>query len=431
MNKLEKINGNWMEYVSSGVSFTRLTAGPEVHEGELRVQLTTMIQKMQNCGKMHRYSALANALTEVEICKLLNLYKDSFYSAYNDSGALQIAQGSQKGGSKVAPEKLKTGVYEVQSKYADYAFIFDEPPIGFAGDSVSKHSPGQKWFEHNRVEEAGILTGKNITAQLKLFQNNNSKAKVMIIAHGNCLSSYQDGLNYMMDQVPDNLKHQIGGLAIGGGCLGNGPLEDAKKAFFFSQLDHGLDTSHIHILGVGSVTRFFPFFIMIQNGMFKNLRISYDSTTHTSGSTFGRYSFDGFGVDVNRIESQWKKVYEDVCSKFDFSDISFEDFYEAGLCSSFVKYEEAHGSKDILIRTQLSLALASTWNFIDKSEEFLYNKNMLESYIMSNNKFRPLQFLYQVKTADDFNEWDKQFGKHLRSNEVKSQKVMSLDDFFN
>jgi hypothetical protein len=422
------LNGNTLEYVASGMSFTRITAGKEVFEGELNEQIKAMFSAMQTVGANHKFSCLANALTEVEICKLLVEFDDVLHAKYNDSGALQIAQGSQK--NRKCGENDKINVYEVQSKYSDFGFIFDEPPIGFAGDQVSKHASSQKWFESTRVEEAAIITGKNVANQLEVFERNKSDAKVQLIAHGNCLSSYQEGLEIIMQQIPTKLAHRIGGLAIGGGCLGNGPLEDAKKAFFFSQLDHGLETKHIHILGVGSVTRLIPFFIMIQNGMFKDLRISYDSTTHTSGSTFGRYNFTGTDVSVQKDKKKWEKVYEDVQKKFGFADVTFEDFFEAGLASSFVKYEEKNGQKDTLIRTQLALALGSTWNFIESAEKFLTNKELILKTIKGSKKFRPLQFLYQVKNANDFKAWDEQFGRHLQSRGVAATRPATLEDFF-
>lgn len=422
------INNNKFEYVMSGMSFTRINSGRESWEDKDCFNfIGSMFKKMREGGGNHDFSYLFNGWTEVELGKCLSNFKDHVCDVYADSGGLQLqTQG------KIANDSIKDKVYASQAELSSKAFIFDEPPLEFCGTQISKHDIVNRVYNNDLVDEFGILTGKNVKRQLEVFLEKKTETKSMIIVHGNCLDSYQRTLDRIMEFVSKENYPLIGGIAIAGGCLGKGTLEDIKKGFYFSQLKTDLKVSQLHILGVGSIYRFLPLVIFSQNGLFKDLNISYDSTTHSSGMTFGRYYMPGCKqITLSKSKNeQWESTYENVKDIFN-SDMSFDEFFEAGISSSYIEYEKRNQTKIPLIKVQLGVALASAYNFIQELERYISNPIEIRKKLYEDWDTRPLSFLYDVKNKDDFDYWLRNFESYIRSTSVdKKDTYHNISEFF-
>jgi hypothetical protein len=425
------MNGNTFEYVASGLNYTRMTYDPALFDTnpELKQFISDGFKKMQTVGKNHEFSLLFNGWTEVGIGEIFQRFRDDLPSLYADSGGLQVyTQG------KVITEDLKLEVYRTQAKYSSKAFIFDEQPIGsYAEGTLSKHDMSNRWFDHENLAKVAKETGKNVAKQLGMFEKLKSSTKSMIILHGNCLESYQETLDIIMNEIPEDHYNMIHGIAMAGGALGGGILEDVKRIFYFSQLETTFPIKQLHILGFGSINRSFPFLIFSQNGMFKNLNISYDSTTHTSGLTQGRHwmNMKENEMKISKLKNKnWERMYENVCDNFDLN-VPFEDYYNYCLESSYKRIQEKYSDGSDHIKCYFATAMTSIINFIQHMEKMIESKDAVLSYIgdPKNKKIRHLKYLYDVKNIDDFEYWERNYGKYLPSKPVMKKKD-TLEDFF-
>lgn len=425
------IHGNRFEYVASGLNYTRMTYDPTLLDADPKLKqfITDAFVKAQTIGANHAFSVLFNGWTEVAIGELLQRFRSDVPNLYADSGGLQVYTQGKK-----ITEDLKVDVYRTQAKFATRGFIFDEQPIASAtSGNLSKHNMGGRWFSHDLVEPQGRLTGQNVKRQIETFLETDTPARVMLILHGNCLESYQRCLDYILDEVPEDMHHMIHGIGLGGGALGGGALEDVKRIFYFSQLESPLNIDHVHILGIGSVRRNLPPIIFAQSGLFKNLLISYDSTTHTSGLTQGRHWMDIKRNELHiskRKNHVWETMWENVNSHFDLSDLSFDEYYDYCLESSYERIKAKYENGSNHIRCYFATAMSGIFNFIQWMEKFIQDENFVHSYLMGNHKLRHLSYLKDVKDMRDFHHWERNHGKYLPSKPV-TMKPTTLEDFFN
>lgn len=426
------MNGNKFEYVASGLNYTRITYDTALIDSnpDLKNFIIKGFDKMQTIGKNHTFSLLFNGWTEVPIGQLFQKFKDNIPDIYSDSGGLQVFTQGKK-----ITEELKLEVYKAQANYSSKAFIFDEPPIGtYTNDTLSKHDTINRWFDSENLVATAKETGKNVAKQLETFDKMNSSTKSMIILHGNCFDSYQKTLDIIMKQIPKEHHRFIHGIAMGGGVLGSGILEDVKRIFYFSQLDTGdCPINQLHILGFGSINRSFPFLMMSQNGVFNNMNISYDSTTHTSGLTQGGHwmNMKENKMIIGKMKNKnWERMYENVCENFDL-DISYDDYYDYCVESSYRRIQEKYADGTNHIKCYYATAMSSIINFIKHMEKMIESKDTILEYLDNpkNKNIRHLRHLYEVKTMDDFKHWENKCGKYLPSKPVL-KKVDAPEDFF-
>lgn len=412
------------EYVMSGCSFARLNFRECSDDLELRQWLIDAGRSLQGKDN-HSFGILANALTEVHLCK--TIHANEKYGAvrqYADSGGLQIiTQGLDAG------EDTKKKVYQTQAKYSDIAMCFDEIPLEMSGTSSKRLDRTGRWFSASTMEAKARETGRNVHNQINLFLDEKSDAKPIVIVQGNCFETYQRWCQYVMEEIPQEKHKYIGGVAIGTGAFGHGDLEEITKAFIFSSLPIYEATHHLHLLGIGSVVRLMPYIISIQTGHFKeDLLISYDSTTHSSGLHFGRFYIDGGDIDVptHFDKTIYSRVYEEISSKFDMAGIDLEKFYDGSRMPS-LKFQEKYGTRNDLIRSNVAWILTSIRNFMAEVNAMQDKKKLLAK--LDKKKQNIYNSLYGVKTLDDFKHWEKHVGRFVESKRIGTQQAANLTDF--
>jgi queuine/archaeosine tRNA-ribosyltransferase len=275
------------EYVGSGTSYFKLMYEESYRPENLEVFAATY--GSLNNQHEHKISLLYNAFTEKRTGpRLKEHYAKYLHTIHADSGGLQMITLG-----KTITDELKEDVYANQALNSDVAMCFDLIPVVVLSERSERLDLENRRYDPSILEACARGTGKNLRRQIDYFDEKGSSAKPMLITQGNDYDSYMKWTEYVVKELTPYHISRIGGIAMGAAALGKGPLEDIKRAFYFTQLPIELESRHLHLLGVGSVYRMLPNIVFIQNGMYHNVELSYDSTTHTSGVTQGRYYISG------------------------------------------------------------------------------------------------------------------------------------------
>lgn len=415
---------NKIEYIASGTSYLRLNAPRNQQQDDHREFLNSAMASVSQKTN-HDFGLLYNAFVETGFGKAFKLFT-GYKSIHADSGGLQIVtQG------KTVSDAMKQTIYTNQGTYADLSMSFDEIPVGMAGTRSGRNDTANRWFKSEDLEHYARLSGKNIKAQIETFVNLKSNSKPIFIAQGNCYETYMKWVEYGLKEIPQELQQYIGGVAMGAAALGTGTLEDIQRAAYFKFLP--IETSHLHILGVGSAKRLLPYLIFMQNGMYDGVTVSYDSTTHTSGVELGLfYNSDFQGINITRVKSKGHTlIYNNIIKEYpEVANISEDTFFSI-MNSGYTKYvEEVKGESIDFLKIRTLYILTSIVNFCRHIDSLVQDKQTLMQFADKNKFFNAARLLYNVKSIDDYRHWEKCAAITVKSNKIKSGQPSSLGEFF-
>ena len=331
-----------LEYVISACGMMGVFTN-HVYDNHREVWRDSLIELMQ-CLNESIAKKVKN--TNPTVATLFNAYTESSFTdriaalnnmgaakLYADSGGLQIVTA----GKKITPE-IKQQIYKTQTA-ADYAMCFDEIALGSFSITRTRNersNVGNKIFKSSEHAEKGTLTGKNIKEQIEAFKSLKAKTKVIPIIQGN---TYQDMIvfyNQIANELEDEDYEFISGMAIADTCMGNGELESIEMlrgAKHISMICHDNIKKHLHILGVGSISRMRPILYLNKSGYLDTFeKVSYDSSSHTSTFDYGLLKVNGTcrplgGVRTPRGEAHFRNVYA-LFNKFLSSKISEDEFLD-------------------------------------------------------------------------------------------------------
>jgi hypothetical protein len=252
----------------------------------------------------------------------------------------------------------------------------------------------------------------------------------MLIAQGNDYDSYMKWVEYIVDELTPDHVRKIGGIAMGAAALGKGSLEDIKRAFYYAHLPIELESRHLHLLGVGSVYRMLPQIIMMQNGVYQDVQMSYDSTTHTSGVTQGRYYMNDTTFTFTRaFDDSYRIVLEDIKRNYPFYELDVDQFYECLNVSSRT-YEAKHGSINNSLQTYVAYVSSCIKNFIEQVDRISQSREAVMKFAkgLDRNAF---DALYSVHTPEDFAHWLRHVGPYMDTQPVlEYTEPSSLEGLF-
>ena len=418
---------NSFEYIISGCSYLRIMFPEAYEEPESKEFILKVLNEMQTKGNHHTFGMLYNSWTEKTFGKVFKeQYKEAISKIYCDSGGLQlITQG------RSITDVEKNQVYKNQADFGDIGFSFDEIPVSFSGAKSARLDLGNRWFDTNKFEDCAKLTGKNVADQIKMFLDEKSTCKPLFIAQGNCLETYQRWTELALKEIPKEHHKYIAGVAMGAAALGHGRLEDIQRAFYFTQLPIDAAHNHMHLLAVGSVFRLLPNIVFIQNGVYKDIHISYDSTTHSSGIHMGRTYLEDKNFEFPKHFNRpiWEKMYNNIIEHGFDTGLTLEE-YHTSMNMASIKYKEKYGSRVPLIKAYVATTCAGIANFINHAERCYTNKKELLKLANTQKSHLIFKSLYNVKTLDDFRYWEKEIGRFVKSHSVQSSKKATLEDFF-
>lgn len=419
-----------LEYVASGTSFMKLAKLGELPDEAALVN--SMFSDIFGKQPGHTFSILYNAWGESDFGEKLSVLKPSIHNLHADSGGLQMVTLAHKLPKGTNMNDLREEVYQNQSQWADVGMCFDEIPVITTGAS-DRNDTSNRYFDRENRHKYAQQTADNVSRQIQVFKENNSSCKPFMICQGGDLETYLEWIDAILKTVPKEDHNRIGGVAMGGAALGTGPLEDIQKAFFASQVPVRDENGklHLHVLGVGSVTRMIPYLIFLQNGLYGNVHMSYDSTTHSRGVETGMYYIRG-DVSTGKLISgssrtmnftraksaesvvvgepgeycpdwQYDVLLKDINRVYDIG-MSVEDFHEA-INVPGVPYFEKYGNLLGMYKARTALCCVSIKNFMDDIEELINDKQKLKALAVEKYPGISGEQLFEVKDIESFNVW--------------------------
>lgn len=413
-------------YYASGLSFLRLRY-LEARTDPLVTEINGLFKQLWRDD--HTFNLLFNAHIEQGFGPWFKeCYRGKgIYNTMADSGGLQIITQ----GLTLTP-KLKTDVYKTQGAWSDHAMSFDEIPVKLLSDRAVRSDTSNKVVDIANFDAKATLSGKNLKEQLEVFAAMDSTARPMLIAQGYDLDSYCRWTELMLKEIPKELQERMGGVAVGAAALGNGLLEDCKRAFYYTQLPY--ENKHLHLLGVGSISRLLPAIQMWRNGMYKDVHISYDSTTHTSGVEMGRfYSYNNktfkYITPGRAFNHEWVTIYNEVKRHVPTLDMDMATFHE-GLNTSVNRYKAKHNdvARPPLI-AYIAVFVAGVTNFLRHFADI--RENFALSHRLVNVKeIAALESFGAVKDRQSYEQWERLVKGSAPSMQIKQSASHSLEDLF-
>jgi hypothetical protein len=376
---------------------------------------------------------LFNAFTEKYVGEWLRKYDTfGFEKLYADSGGLQIVTLG-----KQIDDEMKYKIYGTQS-CADFAMCFDEIPVRVvnAFDSKSNRTViGNRLYYPSLKKESAIKTANNIKEQIEILDKFKTDTLVHYIVQGN---NHQDMYEWFDDGVKiltDKHFEKIGGVSIGFVCLGNGQLESIEMLVGYHRIvkDFGIEKTkkHVHLLGFGSVKRLLPvLYIMKSKLLPDDLTISFDSTSFSMSYIMGRFT-DDEGKEVGKDPEDVRRMFEKVYNYFqDIYHKHVPNLDKEKFIDHLVKEVRSiantinNAPDDMRPVVHANTVLTTCWQLVGFAEQV---KRILQK---AENDNSPLGMIKHVKDFNDYEAWHREFGKFVKSNRVKRESFVTLDNFF-
>ena len=422
------------EYVISGPAYLRL-GSEQCNDPETLQMILDMMNNVCHNQNNHTFSLLYNGFTEKNFGPKLQKFRPAIKNIHADSGGLQIVTR----GLKNTPE-VREKVYTNQATHADIGMAFDEIPVKATSTSgtSSKIDTKRRFADMENFEAYAKQTGKNVRAQIEKFNQLNSQCRPFVIMHGSSFETYQQWANIILDEVGD-LKHRIGGVAMGSAALGMGQLEDVKRAFYVTGMPFERPF-HLHVLGVGALRRMLPYLLFSQTGLYDGIEISYDSTTHSMSLDNGLFYFSHYkkspgsmygGTSV-KMGREYSNIYRTVTEEINTvcgTDYTPEQYHKL-MNTGVGKYLEEGGTFKDIMQARLGFILTNVHNFTKDVSELTKSKDQFLKFCREKDCENEYATLFEVKTPDDFRHWETHVGKYMDSDPVNTQAPVSLEDLF-
>lgn len=336
---MKKLN---LEYVISACGMMGIFTNQiyDNHHNLLKTSLLDLMQEVNNSiskkakNTNPTIATLFNAYTEGSFTdRFKSLDNLGAAKLYADSGGLQIVTA----GKTITPQ-IKQEIYKTQTA-ADYAMCFDEIALGSFSVTRTRNersNVGNKIFKSSLHAQKGSETGRNIKEQIEAFKTLGAKTKVIPIIQGNNSDDMMVFYDRISAELDDEDYDYISGMAIADTCMGNGELESIEMlrgAKRITEICHENIKKHLHILGVGSISRMRPILFLTKSGYLNTFeKISYDSSSHTSTFDYGLLKVNGTcralgSVRTPKAEMHFKNVYA-LFNNYLNTKISEEEFLD-------------------------------------------------------------------------------------------------------
>lgn len=375
-------------------------------------------------------SLLYNAFTENRLgIDYKEHNRNGFKSIYADSGGLQVVTRNMQ-----LTDELKLKVYE-QQKNADYAFCFDNIPVelkeGATLDGGNRSQVGTKQFITSRFKECAYETAQNIKIQLKSLEG--SDTKVYYIVQGNTYQDMIDWVKYGAEILTEEELSKLEGIAPADTCMGNGDLETCDMLYAAREIldSFPMIKKKIHLLGVGSTSRFLPVLKLIDSKFLEGIDISFDSSTNSMSMVMGNFKDEtGYSAkndkEIKEVFLKFADFYDSIFSKYvpeynksDFADFIIENLRFIGNIEN--KAMEAHPEYEIVAGVVVPFfCLWQNIGFFNVCKEQLHDQTPT-----------PINLLSHVQSKEDYLMWRREFKSLVRSKRMyRKDSDFSINDFF-
>lgn len=436
-------NPKMIDVVISGVGLYNLETRKSFSEEQKQLWINLIYDitryYIDHIAKRTKYpikiSQLYNAFTEkTQLAEIRDLNKKyGFDNIYADSGGLQMITRSKD--FKNLSDKDYNKVYDAQ-QHADFAFCFDEIPVKTDDSKANRTNSDGIYFDSDRLIPCAQKTARNICNQIEYFDKLGTDTKVFYICQGNSIDDYVRWFEQGLAILEPKHWERIQGISLSAKCLGTGTHSDiielAACRKIYDTFDKKYLGEQIHLLGIGSVPRLIPIFILIKSGFLPFVDISFDSTAIAVLYNYGRY----FGTCGKIIKT--KNNLYDIKSQFiDTIDMVEHIFKNYGIMDI---YSHIDLFVDVL---QRRLRIYNVENererFLIRLLKIVYIHGSFKNYLSAFSDLEklvpknasPISHLHDVATFDDFLQWDKHYGVKLDSKYVPNINSKStLDNFF-
>ncbi len=408
-----------------------------------------ILDKMRDSVKDRgiEFGVLSNAYTEQkEVEEYFKIFTPENIKTYTDSGGLQVITR----GLNITDE-IKLKIYSKQYGNSDFAMCFDELPVTSKGiSSVTGFgiNTASKYFVDSLFQINGTQTGKNIVEQIRIFKQlekepenrEKLKTKIIFILQGKDFETLREFCWFAFQEIKKepNYEEYIGGLALGNTSnTGTANLTD-----FILRFQNELEflpsswLNNLHILGAGTVTKIFSFFLL-PDTYFDNLTLSADSTTQTKAMQFGQYkgfdnnsnemlTFASLGRDINSdslkvIEVIWN-YHKDLLLKYNSEAQCLETFRE-----HFTQYND-----DL---RRLRDEFESDYEYKKRSiySKFLWSTKLIQDFLFMLSKVKIQSEIYRKGETKEAIKALKEIKKMLTIKPYKTAvnilKISSYNDY--
>ncbi len=387
-------------------------------------------------------SALYNGFTEEKFIKPMDRLNGlGMHHWYADSGGLQMVTA----GREVTPELMKD-IYRVQAR-AEFAMCFDVIPLRTVATKTSRNervNTTNKVFDRHRLKESAIATGLNVKAQTTYFREHGHATKVILIVQGNNADDMVFFYETLMSQLTEADLLNVGGLAIADTCMGNEVMESVEMliaANRIAAIAPDCVKGHLHMLGVGSLSRMRPALYLQKSGFIGSYqRLSYDSSTHTSAHMYGWMKLNGQVVrqgtsrtpdlegHARNIYQTFKPILEPLYSEQQYLDQIFFAPDRTWHYSERRDAAIASGDRDRVVAT-----CSLKWMYILYMIEN-FGMRLHDIYSDVPNKYNTfdtddhevLNKLRNVHDLDDMGHWLRAARSHERSKRINDKPHIAL-----
>ena len=310
---------------------------------------------------------------------------------------------------------------------------FDEIPVILTGDRSERNDVKGRIFDHENYLDYARKTGQNVKRQLEIFDEEESSCEPYIILQGNDVDTYLRWYECLMEEIPSEWHTRIGGVAMGAAALGTGPLEDVKRSFIASEIAKmwPRDKMHLHILGVGSIRRIIPYLVFVQNGLYDNVEISYDSTTHSRAVETGLfYQGESTTKFSRKMSNLYREMYQNCMETINLG-VELDEFYSL-LNTPSMKAKDKYGNLNKWVYVRTAFILMSIRNFMRHLEQMMLSKEDLLKFTGKMKLDGQFRNLYNVKDKSDYTAWEtnQYLGGAMKSMAVAKEMPISLEDMF-
>jgi hypothetical protein len=304
---------------------------------------------------------------------------------------------------------------------------FDEiPTISIGSGTAGRASTGDKLYQPERADACAIKTANNIKEQCEVLKY--SKSKVFYIVQGNNVDDMISWFNQGSTVMSDYSK--IGGLALADTCMGNGTLESIEMIVAYNAIrsKFGADVvkNHIHLLGVGSVSRLLPFIYSKGSMLPEDLTVSFDSTSFSMTYMMGKFkNIDNSNVERYQYKPYFNTILDYIIDQIniEYDDFDRDEFIEHIINSIMSTSDTIHKS-----RWPDAAQAFITITLLYQLHSFIYSLNKSIKKMKTDNSA-----LGRFKLCNDYSsymEWKSQFAQFIDSKRIRRDTATSLDEFF-
>ena len=171
--------------------------------------------------------------------------------------------------------------------------------------------------------------------------------------------------------------------------------------------------------------------MFVQNGLYDNVDISYDSTTHSRAVETGLfYQGEGTTKFNRQMSNLYREMYEN-CMKTINLGVELDEFHSL-LNTPSLKAKDKYGDLNKWLYVRTSFILMSIRNFMQHLEKMMNDQDTLIKFTGKMKLDGQFRNLYNVKNKEDFSYWENNqyLGGAMKSMAVGKEAPPSLEELF-